>query len=166
MAHRNKSATSHIKKSLKTPLETLICHVADFFGLPIALVLLILSSGSSQAAEKKFFYVSGNFTAKPCQAKSLLFLPGGPVATIGATTESHPLTNYFSGACLLTALGGQEKQLGTIWLNAQKKGKPNARLPHGDDASYGHPFGCGGDGPRLQDHGVPEPSRCRITCGS
>ena len=39
-----------------------------------------------------------------CQAKSLLFLPGGPVATIGATTESHPLTNDFSGACLLTAV--------------------------------------------------------------
>lgn len=64
---------------------------------------------------------SGNFTTNPCQAKSLLFLAGGPVATIGATTESHPLTNYFSGACLLTALGGQEKRLGTIWLNAQKK---------------------------------------------
>ena len=47
---------------------------------------------------------SGNFTqATPCLAKSLLFLPGGPVATMGATTESHPLTNYFSGACLLTA---------------------------------------------------------------
>ncbi len=64
---------------------------------------------------------SGNFTTKPCQAKSLLFFPGGPVATIGATTESHPLTNYFSAACLLTALGGREKRLGTIWLNAQKK---------------------------------------------
>jgi hypothetical protein len=64
---------------------------------------------------------SGNFTTKSCQAKSLLFIPGGPVATIGATTESHPLTNYFSGACLLAALGGQEKRLGTIWLNAQKK---------------------------------------------
>ena len=64
---------------------------------------------------------SGEFTTNSCQAKSLLLLPGGPVATIGATTESHPLTNYFSGACLLAALGGQEKRLGTIWLNAQKK---------------------------------------------
>ena len=64
---------------------------------------------------------SANFTAKSCQAKSLLFLPGGPVATIGATTESHPLTNYFSGDCLLSALGGQEKRLGTIWFNAQRK---------------------------------------------
>jgi hypothetical protein len=64
---------------------------------------------------------SGNFTRpRPCQAKSLLFLPGGPVATIGATTESHPLTNYFSGVCLLAALGGQEKRLGAIWLSAQR----------------------------------------------
>ena len=40
-----------------------------------------------------FFPASpGTFTTKPCQAKSLLFFPGGPVATIGATTESHPLT--------------------------------------------------------------------------
>jgi hypothetical protein len=65
---------------------------------------------------------SGNFAGpRPCQAKSLLFLPGGPVATIGATTESHPLTNYFSGACLLAAIGGHEKRLGTIWLGAQRQ---------------------------------------------
>jgi hypothetical protein len=65
---------------------------------------------------------SGNFSRpKPCQTKSLLFLPGGPVATIGATTESHPLPNYFSGACLLASLGGREKRLGTIWLGAQRQ---------------------------------------------
>lgn len=69
-----------------------------------------------------FSCASGNFARpKSCQAKSLLFLPGGPVAAIGATTESHPLTNYFSGACLLTALGGQEKRLGVIWLGAQRQ---------------------------------------------
>jgi len=65
---------------------------------------------------------SGNFARpKPCQAKSLLFLPGGPVATIGASTESHPLPNYFSGVCLLAALGGGEKRLGAIWLAAQRQ---------------------------------------------
>jgi len=65
---------------------------------------------------------SGNFSRpRPCQAKSLLFLPGGPVATIGATTESHPLPNYFSAACLLASLSGQEKRLGAIWLGAQRK---------------------------------------------
>jgi hypothetical protein len=65
---------------------------------------------------------SGEFArAKPCHAKSLLLLPGGPVATIGATTESHPLTNYFSGVCLLSALGGQERRLGAVWHGAQRQ---------------------------------------------
>jgi hypothetical protein len=69
-----------------------------------------------------FFTCStGNFVrAAPCQAKALLFCPGGPVAVIGATTESHPLTNYFSGLCLLQALGGKENRLGRIWLESQK----------------------------------------------
>ena len=67
---------------------------------------------------------SGDFSRpKPCQTKSLLFLPGGPVAAIGATTESHPLTNYFSGECLLAALDGREKRLGTLWLGAQRQAR-------------------------------------------
>ena len=67
---------------------------------------------------------SGNFTqATPCLAKSLLFFPGGPVATIGATTEPHPLTNYFSGACLLSALGGKERRLGALWLACQRQAR-------------------------------------------
>jgi hypothetical protein len=67
---------------------------------------------------------SGDFTrAAPSLAKSLLFLSGGPVATIGATAESHPLTNYFSGACLLTALGGKERRLGPLWLACQRQAR-------------------------------------------
>ncbi len=64
----------------------------------------------------------GNFTqSKSCLAESLLHLPGGPVATIAATTESHPLTNYFSGTCLLQAFGKGERRLGTLWLDAQRR---------------------------------------------
>jgi hypothetical protein len=67
---------------------------------------------------------SGRFdTAAGCQAKAFLFMPGGPVATIGATTESHPLTNYFTGACLLTAASGKESRLGPIWFQAQQQAK-------------------------------------------
>lgn len=67
---------------------------------------------------------TGNFArAEPCQAKVLLFCPGGPVAVIAATTESHPLTNYFSGVCLLEAVCGKEKRLGSIWLQAQKEAR-------------------------------------------
>ena len=65
---------------------------------------------------------SGDFTRPtPCMAESLLFFPGGPVATIGATTESHPLSNYFSGLSLLRALGGPQKRIGPLWLDAQRQ---------------------------------------------
>jgi len=63
----------------------------------------------------------GRFShASPCMAESFLWMPGGPVATVGATTESHPLTNYFTGVSLLQALQGKEKRLGTVWLRAQR----------------------------------------------
>lgn len=63
---------------------------------------------------------TGNFTLEQdCLTESLLFMPAGPVAAIGATTESHPLTNYFSGLCILQQLGSNEKRLGKIWLEAQ-----------------------------------------------
>jgi hypothetical protein len=67
---------------------------------------------------------NGNFTAAaPCLAKSLLLMPGGPVATIAATTESHPLTNYFSGVSLLKAISGRETRLGPMWLHAQREAR-------------------------------------------
>ena len=70
-----------------------------------------------------FFSCSiGDFTGRsPCLAESLLFLPGGPVATVGATTESHPLTNYFSALCLMQALSGNDRRFGSLWLGAQLK---------------------------------------------
>lgn len=56
-----------------------------------------------------------------CLAESLLLLPAGPVAVVAATTESHPLTNYFSGVALLQQTRTNNKRLGSIWLNAQKQ---------------------------------------------
>ena len=65
---------------------------------------------------------SGDFTRpEPCMAEAFLFFPGGPVATVAATTESHPLTNYFSGLCLLRATAGPEDRIGTLWLDSQRK---------------------------------------------
>lgn len=65
---------------------------------------------------------TGNFTAaRNCLAESLLLMPAGPVAVIGATAESHPLTNYFSGLCLIQERGEKDKRLGSIWLAAQRK---------------------------------------------
>ena len=53
-------------------------------------------------------------------AEEVLFLPGGPVAVIAATTESHPLTNYYSGQGLLRALSAGPARLGDAWLEAQR----------------------------------------------
>lgn len=55
-----------------------------------------------------------------CLAESLLWLPGGPVATVAATTESHPLTNYFTGRSLLEALSQGKRRLGEIWVDGQR----------------------------------------------
>jgi hypothetical protein len=65
--------------------------------------------------------LAGDFTApKPCFAEELLAMPGGPVAVVAATTESHPLTNYYSSVELLRALGDRHDRLGDLWLAAQR----------------------------------------------
>lgn len=66
----------------------------------------------------------GEFDLKqPCIAERALFLPGGPVAVVGATTESHPLTNYFTGVALLKAVAeGGTPRFGDLWLEAQRRG--------------------------------------------
>lgn len=65
---------------------------------------------------------SGSFTGdRSCLAETLLLLSGGPVVAIAATTESHPMTNYFSGKNILQALGSRHKRLGSLWLSAQRQ---------------------------------------------
>jgi hypothetical protein len=65
---------------------------------------------------------TGDFTMdENCLCESLLLTRGGPVAAVGATTESHPLPNYFSGLCLLRTLSGDDRRLGTMWLAAQRE---------------------------------------------
>ncbi len=64
---------------------------------------------------------SGNFTAaERSLAEALIGAGAGPVATIAATTESHPLTNYFSGESVLAALASGGR-LGDVWLEAQRR---------------------------------------------
>jgi hypothetical protein len=82
--------------------------------------------GHGPPAAPMFFFSceTGNFARqRPCQAEAFLLLPGGPVAVVAATTESHPLPNYFSGVCLLKAFGGREGRLGALWLNVQRQAK-------------------------------------------
>jgi len=64
---------------------------------------------------------AGNFMAdKQVLSESFLFMPSGPVAVIGATIESHPIPNTYSGVALLRALGGKERRVGDVWLAAQR----------------------------------------------
>ncbi|MBN1846026.1 MAG: hypothetical protein JW810_10105 [Sedimentisphaerales bacterium] len=64
----------------------------------------------------------GDFGGKePCLAESLLLTKGGPPAVIGATTESQPLSNYYSSVSLLKALDGDTRRLGDLWLAAQQR---------------------------------------------
>jgi hypothetical protein len=81
-----------------------------------------LESGPPSPPMIFFSCESGNFTRpSPCLSESFFLFLGGPVATIAATTESHPLANYFSGTCLLRELSGGEERIGTLWLAAQRR---------------------------------------------
>ncbi|MGI9242951.1 MAG: C25 family cysteine peptidase [Verrucomicrobiales bacterium] len=64
----------------------------------------------------------GNFADRKRRslASTLLLGRGGPVATIAATTESHPLTNFYSSIALMEAFGeGAYDRVGDLWLAAQ-----------------------------------------------
>jgi len=81
-----------------------------------------LASGQPAAPLVVFSCESGYFNrASRSMTESLLVLPAGPVTTIAASTESHPLTNYYTATSLLGALDGQETRIGAIWLKAQRE---------------------------------------------
>ncbi len=54
-----------------------------------------------------------------CLAEEMIFAPGGPVACIAASVDSHPLTNYYGSTSLLRDLSGQPADtLGGLWLHS------------------------------------------------
>lgn len=58
---------------------------------------------------------------KTSLAEAMLFSEGGPVAVVAATTQSHPLTNYYSGRTALNQLRAAEhRRLGDFWNAVQK----------------------------------------------
>jgi hypothetical protein len=67
---------------------------------------------------------TGSFASdQESMGETLLMAPGGPVVFIGATTQSQPLTNFFSGQCLLKAFGRGHKRIGDLWLDTQLKAR-------------------------------------------
>lgn len=65
----------------------------------------------------------GNF-AHPQESLSEAFLhaPGGPVAVIAATTQSHPLPNYYSSVAWLQSVDEGSSRLGDRWTETQREG--------------------------------------------
>ncbi len=55
-------------------------------------------------------------------AETLLFASGGPVNVVAATTESHPLTNYYSSLAVLGELDAGHERFGALWHAAQIEG--------------------------------------------
>lgn len=65
----------------------------------------------------------GNFAHPQLSlAESLILAPNGPVAVIAATTQSHPLPNYYSSVCWLRGLTKGSPRLGERWMRAQQCG--------------------------------------------
>jgi hypothetical protein len=52
----------------------------------------------------------------PSLAERLLDLPGGPVAVVAASAESHPLPNLYSGLAMLPVLDDRPERMGKLWL--------------------------------------------------
>src|SRR5207244_111440 len=56
-----------------------------------------------------------------CLTESLFRAPGGPVLCVGATEDSHPLTNYYHSTALLNDLDEAEPRFGDLWLRSLRQ---------------------------------------------
>jgi hypothetical protein len=66
---------------------------------------------------------SGNFaTEGRSVTEAMVLAPGGPVAAVGATTESHPLPNNYTIRGLQHALQNSPERLGDLWVQALRRG--------------------------------------------
>ena len=65
----------------------------------------------------------GNFAdSQTSLAEALLATTAGPAAVIAATTQSHPLPNYYSSVCWLQGLDEGSDRLGNRWVATQRRG--------------------------------------------
>jgi hypothetical protein len=58
----------------------------------------------------------------PCLGEVLVGHPGGPVVVAAASTESHPLTNYYTSIALGRTIGHGHATFGAWWVEAQRVG--------------------------------------------
>ncbi len=74
-------------------------------------VIFACSCGKFQAADRVSL------------AEALFAAPGGPVACVAASIDSHPLTNYYTSTALLRGLKREFRQFGALWIAAQQEAK-------------------------------------------
>jgi hypothetical protein len=78
-------------------------------GDPVApLVVIACSTGSFDDPHQR------------CLAEEFLLQPGGPVVTIGASAESHPLPNTYTAMALVSHMAGPERTVGDWWLAVEQ----------------------------------------------
>ncbi len=58
----------------------------------------------------------------PCLGEVMLDHPGGPVVVAAASTESHPLTNYYTSIALAKMMGRGFDRFGRWWVESQRLG--------------------------------------------
>lgn len=104
-------------------------HEFDSIGFTTAHAKRYFSEAPPAPPVVLFGCDAGKFDAEqPCLAEAMLLSSGGPVTVIAATTESHPLTNYYLGYALLRELSKQQDRLGLMWLAAQRRAAKDRNL--------------------------------------
>ncbi len=80
-------------------------------------------AGNAVAAPTIVFSCSSGDFAAPdrCLTEWMLLTPGGPVAAIGATADSHPLPNYNAGLAAIRLLGPRFGRVGNYWLKVARE---------------------------------------------
>jgi Peptidase family C25 len=84
---------------------------------------LRLTTGPACAPHIIFACACGNFAFRggDSLAEALFRAPGGPVLCVGASEDSHPLTNYYHSTSLLECLATAEPRFGDLWLRSLRK---------------------------------------------
>ena len=83
----------------------------------------LLAAGPPAPPHVIFACATGNFALREhdCLAEAHFRAPGGPVLCVGATEDSHPLTNYYHSTSLLETFTAVTPRFGDLWLRSLRK---------------------------------------------
>ena len=82
-----------------------------------------LTSGDPSPPHVIFACSTGRFclAGGDCLTESLFRAPAGPVLCVGASEDSHPLTNYYHSTALLSDLAAAGDRFGDLWLHSLRR---------------------------------------------